>query len=418
LFAKPSLYGIGVPSPTMRFGAGVAIIFSKRIENDFKTLVVFPFQLKGIYLRCSPRPPSFKVAICDLKNSPSLSMSWFPSCVQARMSFSFILWFSFFTLAIHALIKGFREIPLRGRAAQGSGIRAAEGLFHELEETLASGVIPADEKWQKLAHLEAPWNRLSFDCLTMLRSEGAAVVPTLKRFRELARRHFESLGVARARSAQPIAQSGVCMALVPIFSFVLRTLLPDVESAGGSWWFITAFATGLGLLSGLWIWKMAEAARWGGLKTGEQTWMLDSMVFGERLLALLRLGRAPDRAWTESIPLLPPGLRAAWGSDPWNVDTAKSQEENAKTLREVLLQAGGAYKKSIQASLWDGQPCSERIESVISGLRSETRAYQERELQLLATRALKPLFLLTAPGLLSLLGFALFLSFASAVGGL
>lgn len=334
------------------------------------------------------------------------------------ISFHFILWFVFFWIALSLMGRAARELPRHILHSRGAGIKAAEGLFHELEETLASGMIPSDEKWQKLRELEAPWNRLSYDCLTLLRSEGAAVVPTLKRFRELARRHFESLGEARARSSQAVAQAGVCFALVPIFSFVLRWILPDVESAGGVWWFVTAFATGLGVLSGLWIWKMAEAARWGGLGKNEQTWMLDSMVFGERLLALLRLGRAPDRAWTESMPLLPAELRTSWGSDPWNTAQDGIKAGMARNLKEALEQSGSTYKKAIQASLWDGQPCSERIESVISGLRSEIRAYQERELQLLGTRALKPLFLLTAPGLLSLLGFALYLSVASAVGGI
>lgn len=334
------------------------------------------------------------------------------------ISFHFLLWFTFFIAAFALLAQVSRAIPQQILASKGAGIRAAEGLFHEIEETLASGMIPVDEKWQKLRTLEEPWNRLSFDCLMQLRSEGAAVVPTLKRFRELARRHFDSLGEARARSSQAIAQAGVCFALVPIFSFVLRFLLPDVESAGGVWWFVTAFATALGVLSGLWIWKMAESARWGGLQKNEQTWMLDSMVFGERLLALLRLGRAPDRAWSESIPLLPAELRTAWGSDPWNTEREGVEIAPPKNLKEALEQSGSAYKKAIQASLWDGQPCSERIESVVSGLRSEIRAYQERELQLLGTRALKPLFLLTAPGLLSLLGFALFLSVSSAIGGL
>ncbi len=328
-----------------------------------------------------------------------------------------LLWFAFFFFVLSLISQAANEIPAQIQSQSGAGVRAAEGLFHELEETLASGLVPGEERWQKLKTLEAPWNHLSYDCLSQLRSEGAAVVPTLKRFRELARRHFESLGEARARSSQAVAQAGVCFALIPVFSFVLRWLLPDVESAGGVWWFITAFATALGIVSGLWIWKMAEAARWGGLKKSEQTWMLDTLVFGERLLALLKLGRAPDRAWTESIAHMPPKLQTKWGSDPWQVEETKTPG-TSKNLRSALIDSGSSYKKSIQASLWDGQPCAERIESVVQGLRSEIRAYQERELQMLGTRALKPLFLLTAPGLLSLLGFALFMSVSNVVGGI
>lgn len=330
-----------------------------------------------------------------------------------------ILWCVFFCFLFFSGRRALADLPARIRNSQGVGIRIAEGLFHELEETLASGLVPSDSRWLRLKTLEAPWNRLSYDCLSQLRSEGAAVVPTLKRFRELARKHFESLNEARARSAQALAQAAVCGSMAPFFAFLLRVLLPEVEAAGIVWWFATGAAAVLGLLSGFWIWKMAESARWGGLAVSEQSWMLDGLVFGERLLALLRLGRSPDRAWTESIVLLPAELLASWGADPWNPPRAEKKPViggSAANLREALLRSGAAYKKAIQASLWDGQPCAERIESVIDGLRAETRSFQERELQMLPTRALKPLFLLTAPGLLALLGFALFLSVAAAVG--
>ena len=328
-----------------------------------------------------------------------------------------ILWSLFFIAALFLGTRLWTHLPLYARESSGAAVKCAENLFHELEETLASGLVPSDARWEKLRDLEEPWNRLAYDSLIRLRSEGGAVIPTLRRFRELARRHFDSLGEARARSSQAIAQAVVCGALAPVFSVLLRMLLPEVAESGGAWWGITGIALVLGLLSGAWIWKMVEAARWGGLSRGEQDWMLAVLVFGERLLALLRLGRAPDRAWTEALPLLPPALVAAWGSDPWKTDGLKEEPAGqAMNLRAALLASGSAYKKSIQASLWDGQPCTERIESALAGVRSETRAFQEKELQLLPTRALKPLFILTAPGILAILGFALFLSVASAIG--
>lgn len=328
-----------------------------------------------------------------------------------------ILWSLCFCFALYLGSEIWIRLPSFARESSGAGVKAAENLFHELEETLASGLIPAEARWQMLARLETPWNRLAFDSLTQLRSDGGAVIPTLRRFRELARRHFESLGEARAKSSQALAQAVVCGALAPLFSVLLRALLPEVENSGAAWWGVTGIALALGLLSGAWIWKMVEAARWGGLREDEREWMLAVLVFGERLLALLRLGRAPDRAWTEALPLLPPVLVTAWGSDPWKTERAKDDPvPEAKSLRVALLLTGGVYKKSIQASLWDGQPCTERIESAVEGIRAETRAFQERELQLLPTRALKPLFLLTAPGILAILGFALFLSVAEAVG--
>jgi len=326
-----------------------------------------------------------------------------------------ILWTLTFALALGLAADGWTRLPSFARDRSGGEVKTAEHLFHELEETLASGLVPADDRWERLRALATPWNRLAYDSLTQLRSEGGAVIPTLRRFRELARRHFDSLGEARARSAQALAQAAVCGSLAPLFSVVLRALIPEIADSGGTWWIVTVLALALGLLSALWIWKMVENARWGGLAPAEREWMLAVLVFGERLLALLRLGRAPDRAWTEALPLLPPALVAEWGGDPWKTTKEEAPAE-AKNLRDALARAGIAYKKAIQASLWDGQPCGERIESAVEGVRAESRAFQERELQLLPTRALKPLFLLTAPGILAILGFALFLSVASAIG--
>jgi hypothetical protein len=314
---------------------------------------------------------------------------------------------------LYSLALVLEKLPSWIRRDRGGEILGAENLFFELEETLSSGLLPGEERWGRLDTLAEPWRSLSAESLRSLRSEGGSVVPTLRRFRELARRHFDAISEARARSAQAIAQALVCALLVPLFGFALRFLLPEVEEAGGTWWFGTAVAGTLGVLAGLWIWKMAEDARWGGLRGSEREWMLGTLVFGERILALLRLGRAPDQAWVESIVILPSPLQAQWGGDAWKAPIA-SAGESAKSLREALLAGGNAFRKAIQASLWEGYPCSDRIESAIAGLRTEIRAYQERELQLLGTRALKPLFLLTAPGLLGLLGFALLLSFGGA----
>ncbi len=326
-----------------------------------------------------------------------------------------ILWTLAWIVALYLLSALGGRLPSLARNRSGAEVKAAENLFHELEETLASGLVPEEARWERLRSLAEPWSRLAFESLAQLRSEGGAVIPTLRRFRELARTHFDSLGEARARSAQALAQAAVGGALAPVFALALRWLLPEVADAGAAWWAVVGMALALGLLSGAWIWKMVEAARWGGLAGEEREWMLAVQVFGERVLALLRLGRAPDRAWTEALPMLPTALVAAWGGDPWKTSEAGANEP--RNLREALLRAGGAYKRSIQASLWDGQPCTERIESAVAGLRAETRAYQERELQLLPTRALKPLFMLSAPGILAILGFALFLSMSATMGG-
>ncbi|MGZ3707838.1 MAG: hypothetical protein ACXWPM_03265, partial [Bdellovibrionota bacterium] len=74
-----------------------------------------------------------------------------------------------------------------------------------------------------------------------------------------------------------------------------------------------------------------------------------------------------------------------------------------------LAEAGRAIRKAVQVSLMEGRPCAERVESALQALRSEIQAWVDRELALLGTRSLKPLFLCVAPALLGLMAFGLYL---------
>ena len=55
----------------------------------------------------------------------------------------------------------------------------------------------------------------------------------------------------------------------------------------------------------------------------------------------------------------------------------------------------------------EGRPCLERAEAALLGLRQDMKAQVERELSLLPTRALKPLFIFVAPSLFGTSGLRL-----------
>lgn len=57
----------------------------------------------------------------------------------------------------------------------------------------------------------------------------------------------------------------------------------------------------------------------------------------------------------------------------------------------------------LQRSVMEGRPSSERVEAALTGLQQQWSARVERELTLLGTRALKPLFALIAPAMMGLL---------------
>ena len=74
--------------------------------------------------------------------------------------------------------------------------------------------------------LPAPWGALSFQSLTELRTSGAALLPTLRRLRNLAEEHEAALLDAKARSAQALSQAMLCAVLVPIFGSLLYVFYP------------------------------------------------------------------------------------------------------------------------------------------------------------------------------------------------
>jgi hypothetical protein len=196
----------------------------------------------------------------------------------------------------------------------------------------------------------------------------------------------------------------------------LYLILPSLQQQVGIWitcCVLSGSATGIGVL---WIFKMAEEARWGGLAKNRRSWLLASQCAGERILALIRAGSPPDLAWTQICERLEhdePGLFFAWGAILWKSPEPRKQKSHLATL---LGEAGNALRKSIQISLMDGKPCLERIESTLTSLKLEIRAQMDRELELLATRALKPLFLCVAPALLGLIGSALALECWQSMG--
>jgi hypothetical protein len=96
-------------------------------------------------------------------------------------------------------------------------------------------------------------------------------------------------------------------------------------------------------------------------------------------------------------------LALHWGYSVF--ETPKKPRLSASSsAASAILEAGSSMRKAIQVSLMEGRPCTERVESILLAFRQELRALIDRELGLLATRALKPLFIFVAPAIFGLLG--------------
>jgi hypothetical protein len=287
-------------------------------------------------------------------------------------------------------------------------------LLQEFQELLESGVVPSQQRWVALQKLPSPWGGLAFESLQELRSQGGSLVPTLRRIRTLAEEQRATLKEARARSSQALAQAFVCAGLVPLFGCALYYLLPGVSERFWVWSLACVCALALSAGGGLWLLGIADAARWGGLELLHRPWILAAQCAGERFLALLRSGVPADLAWTRSCELLAgqaPELAMIWGHSVWS-----SSEVSMIGRVVVIAETGSAIKKAIHVSLMEGRSCMERVEGLLMAFRKDFRAQVERELTLLSTRALKPLFICVAPALIGLLALGLFLGWEQAMG--
>lgn len=328
-----------------------------------------------------------------------------------QISVTMILWaaaFLCFCIGVASLFAGSdpTSVIFQGRN-ETRKLNQVVSLLHSLQETLEAGLVPPLDRWQKLAGLPEPWGSLSHQSLTELRAAGGSLLPTLTRLRKLAEEHLASLQEARAKASQALAQAMMCAGMVPLFGASLWLLLPGVNESPWMWLFACLLALLVAGGGALWLMNMAESARWGGLAPAERAWILAAQCAGERFLALLRSGTPGDLAWTRACEILnghAASLGAQWGFSVWE---SSHEPLRLGAAARSIAGSGASMKKAVQISLMEGRPCADRVENILQSLRREMHAHVERELSLLATRALKPLFACVAPALLGLLIFGM-----------
>ncbi len=291
-------------------------------------------------------------------------------------------------------------------------------VFREIEDRLVSGVVPDRQCWDRLKELQRPWGRLASESLGELKESGGALLPTLQRLRGLAEEQAVALEDAQAKTAQAIAQSLVCALLVPLVGGALYVVLPGIQEKAKVWFGACLVALLFMTHGMMWMLRVAELARWGGLALGHRPWILSAYCAGERFLALVRLGLPADLAWIKTTRFLEsetPDLAKAWGVTVWVQPGERCVNGRPEAL---LVAAGHSIRSAAHASLVEGRPCLDRIEVVLRTLRANLRSQVDRELSLAGTRALAPLFLCVAPSILGLLFFALWMIGLDAMGDL
>lgn len=302
-----------------------------------------------------------------------------------------------------------------------SGVLVRLSIFQELEELkkvglvltelqgiLEAGSVPESLHWQKLATLKNPWQNLIEVSVAELRSRGAPLIPTLKRIRAVAEQNLQLLLQAKSKAAPAYSQAGVCTVMIPVFGVGLYWLLPSLQNSLRVWIAANTLALACGLNASLWILKMIDSARWGGLAKEKRDWLIAAFCGGERFLALIRSGLPGDLAWTQMVQSLPDALALEWGHSVWQNFSSVAQPK-ANPASQALVQCGRSIRTAVQIGVMEGRACQERVESILLGAHTELKACINTELERLATRVLLPLFIFVAPAILGLLSVAMYL---------
>jgi len=274
--------------------------------------------------------------------------------------------------------------------------------MEKLETTLFMGSVPSVEDWESLKKLPDPWGILLGDYLLEMRNEGNAILPILKRFKQFLVEQLQAIEESKVKSAQAFAQAFICLGLVPIFAGVLFLMLPQLSSVPLVWLSLVLGATMINGLGAIWILNIAQTAQWGGLKSKFRNWVFYSFCGGERFLAGIKAGYPPDLAWLQTCQVLENYVKELvllWGSSIWQLETPPQNCGKEK----LFLNFGQSMKQIIQVSLLEGSPCLKRGEALIESLKSDFKLICDREISLVGTHALKPLFLCIAPALVGLL---------------
>lgn len=316
-----------------------------------------------------------------------------------------LAWFCFFVSLKRLYLLNPVEVGILFRQKkQRALLVSVVNRLREVEEVLVSGLVPEAHQWAQLESLAQPWGKLLMDCVGELRASGASLLPTLRRLRELAEDQSYFLLDAQAKSSLAYVQALSCAFLVPVLGIGLYLLMPAVASQLVLWLFCCTGSLIVMGVGAVWLLNLAESARWGGLEPKKRIWIMTALCAGERFLALVRVGTPADLAWIktcDSIQSDAQELVLAWGYSIWESPKVYSQPHAQAEL--LILQLGIVMRKSIQMSLMEGKPCTERVESALLALRQNLKIQIDRELSILGTRALKPLFVCVTPALLILL---------------
>jgi hypothetical protein len=301
---------------------------------------------------------------------------------------------------------------LRGGAQKR--LRGLEVLFQQMQEwedQLGGGQLPDFYSLHELESVDPQQVQTILSLLESLRSSGSPLIPVLRRLKVLAKDQWETLHFSHSRIAPARAQAWVGAGMVLLLIPAFEVLIPELRTDVFAWRLGGMALLVLAMIGAAWTLGIAEKTRWGGLSGKWQALSLHLPLEMEKLLSQIQTGQAPERAWNEferGLLLDYPELVEVWHQE--SSLSGSIRNSRFQKTPEIFLKIGSQVRSAIELSIFEGRPCLERIQSVNDGLLTELRARIQKEVELIPSRTLKPLFLCLAPALLGILAWALILT--------
>ena len=289
----------------------------------------------------------------------------------------------------------------RGRVSPEKYLSSFLDRLVSIRDSLKAGVFPgieAFDRWGSGIPVEFVFPA---QVIVDLRSQGAPILPSLERLIQSIGFQLETLRQCQVRSAPAKAQALLMVAMIPMLSVVLVFMFPQIQSQFVVWTLITGLSLGISAVGMFWIWKMIQKALRAGQSIENWQQIQSFISWMNSVESEVLRGVSADLAWSHSYQRVMSSTQIMGiHSQVWD----EHKPENSDIRSAVI-----SFQKSIQLSLMEGRPCLERLSTTIFDFREKVRSQVMRELEILPTRILMPLFLTLAPAVLFLLVSALWM---------
>ena len=244
--------------------------------------------------------------------------------------------------------------------------------------------------------------------LVRLQERGGKLVPFLERTRTCSDSMADGWRDVRVKLAPAQAQAWALALFVPAAWVGLLVLIPELESRIWTWRAAGAAACVWAMLGFRFLSHAAQRAARGGTAKGSLIDVSSKLLWPETLLGEIACGLPPDLAWQTALRASGVVGEAAHFWTEGGLPAARTGG-----LERLSLAALEEARRVCWFSLLEGKPCFDRIENLGEELRKDHFAAVRREIEVLQTRALLPLFVFFAPALAGLLAAALFITWES-----